>query len=195
MDLKAQHDEDVQFGAFKEIAAREVEDHYTKGAPRVPTTPPEDMDLLDTGSVAFRKRSIDLMHWDEISKSLPGGQTNGRKMGKLVGKMLDALLTLPIEQQLAALPVFSEFQSNIFKIVGAVRAKQAEKPVQMNNQFNIDTGGVRVNGRPEGRRVLRQIQSPAQAKIGPASQSGTDASGQATTSRPSAEAGDRQAVS
>jgi len=134
------------------------------------------------GDPESMRRSVDALEWDTFKRCVPGGD----KYEEAVVSIAESICNK--ETNTAEIAMLSESLTSltreIVKGILAVKTKQAEKPVQMNTQFNVDTSAFPLT-RDAGRRVLRGPKKKGPAMIdssAPSQPSGSE--DRASTSHP-----------
>lgn len=114
------------------------------------------------GDPAFLRRSVDALEWDEFSRCVPGGEKYKQAVENIADRICDPERNVAEVAMLA--DSLTSLTREIVRGILAVKAKQAEKPVQMNTQVNVDTSAFPLTRSLE-RKTLRGNRKTVPATI------------------------------
>jgi hypothetical protein len=152
---EAEEEEEVKKSHLRYLA-KKVHDDKVKsyfqgkyvGVPPTEQREPDGSLSLNTPEVA--KAAIDELAWEHYEKYVPGGKELAdavKHVAKMALEETDALRAAEIVEKI------QKFSIEIAKVVGAIKAKKAEKPAQTNVAVRLDTTGFNPDS-PAARRVL-----------------------------------------
>ena len=148
--------------------------------------------ITRTDTVEFKQVVADSMEWENFKKYVPAGA----EMEEATKKLLEDMKNEPPAVRAAMMPHINIFLGNVLRVVGLVKAKQAEKPAQVNTQVNIDRGGFNFGPDEEQPKASPARRAKGRAKTSPSEPATACESADPTpTSPPSQEAGGTQAGS
>jgi hypothetical protein len=145
-----------------------------------PAPSEEVMRRFDTETPEFKERLADSMEWSEFKKYVPAGA----EMENAIKDIIHDMKEMTVLERCAMLPNLNILLTNVIRVVGLVKAKQAEKPAQVNTQVNIDRGGFKFAGDEEPQAAKKTRPSRVLAKIAREKQARLDASSDPNSTSP-----------